>query len=724
MSYATTALGWTLIHFCWQAAAIALLYRLADAALSKAHSHVRYVAALAALLSMLAAAGATLAWEATRSAGDRTALLAWRDAQDAAPLRSSTPVTSLSEPAETETSYDPGTPILTAARNAGLAALRQDMRGAIPWLDAMWLLGVLCLSARTVGGWWLIQRLRGTSLARVPAYAQESFARVALRFGIRKPLDLRISQRISSPLAMGIWRSVVLLPASALTSLTPEQLEVVLAHELAHIRRADYLWNMLQTMIETLFFFHPAVWWVSRNLREQRELCCDDAALECCSDPLTYATALLCLEEERTSRFRLALALDGHQSGSLRARIARILDGAPQGRRDVAPFSLLGVCAMLGLVLLSAPRLFADLYPLDTTTKDQTSTTPLLAATVVAAPHASKTAGDPSGNGDGGGSRKGSGRGTGNSAGEGKASCTRQESPSGECASSGSGRSASAQRTSATTTVSRTRIALQTSVIVAQSAPAPPVAPVAAPAPLAAPAPAARVVAAPAVLAIAPNPVTYAHEMTLVIAPPAPYAIAQAADAEKNTSKSDDRADYIDQMRAAGYNVDLDKYMAMKIQGVTPEFARSMAATGFGKPNADELIAMKIHGVTPSEVAELKSAGIQPGSYQDLITYRIFQISPEFVAGMKAAGFNNISAKKLVELRIQGVTPEFAKSTKQQWPDATVDQMVQLRIFNINGAFIASAKRHGLEPLTIDKLVRLRISGILDDESPDAEKNK
>ncbi len=88
-------------------------------------------------------------------------------------LRGSAPVTSAGEAAAT--SYDPGTPILTAARNAALAELRQDMRGAIPWLDAMWLLGVLCLSARTVGGWWLIQRLRNTSLARVPAYAQESF---------------------------------------------------------------------------------------------------------------------------------------------------------------------------------------------------------------------------------------------------------------------------------------------------------------------------------------------------------------------------------------------------------------------------------------------------------------------------------------------------------------------------------------------------------------------
>ena len=194
--------------------------------------------------------------------------------------------------------------------------------------------------------------------------------------------------------------------------------------------------------------------------------------------------------------------------------------------------------------------------------------------------------------------------------------------------------------------------------------------------------------------------------------------------AQAAVSQEAPKGDYIDQMRAAGYSVDLDKYVAMKIQGVTPEYARSMAATGFGKPTADELIAMKIHGVDPGEVAELKAAGIDPGSYQDLITYRIFKVSPEFVSGMKAAGFTNLPAKKLVEMRIQGVTPEFAKATKQEWPDATVNQLVQLRIFNIDQAFIASAKRHGLEPLTIDKLVRLRISGLLDDESPKAEKSK
>ena len=710
MTYVITALGWTLIHFCWQAAVIALLYRLADSALSKASSHIRYVAALAALLSMLCAAGATLAWQVTKDSAEHLSASPWLDAREMATLRSSALVVSNGEPAGTQ--YDPGTPILVAARNAVLSELREQMRGALPWLDAVWLFGVLCLSLRTVGGWWLIRRLRRSSIARVPAHVRESFELLTIHFGIRRPVDLRISQRISSPLAMGVLRSVVLLPASALTLLTPEQLEVVLAHELAHIRRADYLWNMLQTMIETLFFFHPAVWWVSRNLRQQRELCCDDAALECCSDPLTYATALLSLEEERGSRLRLALALDGHESGGLQARIARILDRPPQTNRDVAPYSLLGVCALLGLVLLSAPRLLAALSPVDATTKEQAST-PMLAANVVAAPHASKAAGDPSDSGNSKGSGTGSGVGKGSSSGPASGSGKGSGVIANDNSTGSLTLSLNALENVNMTQTPASPAAVPSAAPVASPASTPPVAQVATPAPT------APVAALPNLVYVTPNPAIYERALTLVIAASA-HSATQATDADKTPAKGD----YIDQMRAAGYNVDLDKYVAMKIQGITPEYAHSMASTGFGKPTADELVAMKIHGVTPDEVAELKAAGIDPGSYQDLITYRIFKVTPEFVSGMKSAGFTNIPAKKLVELRIQGVTPDFAKSTKQQWPDATVDQIVQLRIFNINGAFIASAKRHGLEPLTIDKLVRLRISGILDDENTSAEKTK
>jgi hypothetical protein len=119
--------------------------------------------------------------------------------------------------------------------------------------------------------------------------------------------------------------------------------------------------------------------------------------------------------------------------------------------------------------------------------------------------------------------------------------------------------------------------------------------------------------------------------------------------------------------------------------------------------------------VTPEWAEKLHASGIEASSFRDLISYRIFQVSPEFIAGMKGAGFDAIPPNKLVELRVQGVTPDFAKSVRAEFPDATVNDLVQMRIFHIDQAFIASARQHGFAPLTIQRLVKLRISGILDD---------
>ena len=234
----------------------------------------------------------------------------------------------------------------------------------LPWLDVAWLLGVALLSIRTIGGWRMMERLRRSALVEAPEAVRANFARLCTRLGITGQVSLRISAHVQGPLAMGIVRSLIILPASALMALSPQQLEAVLAHELEHVRRADYFWNLVQTAIETLFFFHPAVWWLGNRLRQQRELCCDDAAVQACADPLLYATALLRLEERRSQQLSLAMALDGHRSSSgLRARISRVLGeaGGEQRPRELAPLPLAAICAVFLLVLLTGPHLFAGL---------------------------------------------------------------------------------------------------------------------------------------------------------------------------------------------------------------------------------------------------------------------------------------------------------------------------------------------------------------------------
>lgn len=333
MTLHADALAWTLIHFSWQAAAIAFVYGVVDRALSGLSSRARYGLALAALLAMVAVAIATLIHQEA---------LARVAAQ------------SLAIPIA-----DEDVPLALAAMKDGTAfrsAWSPAHDALLFWLDLAWLAGVSLLSVRAIGGWILLRRLVRAADIEVPAPLAAMVEQLRLRMTLR-PVSLRLSWQASGPFVMGLFRSVVVVPVSALAALTPDQLEAVLAHELAHIRRADYFWNLLQTLVETLFFFHPAVWWIGRRLREEREHCCDDLALVACGDPLAFATALCTLEAARIPAPTLALALDGHRPASaLRLRVAHILGEALPAPRRAAPLMLAGIAALGLCAVTILPR--------------------------------------------------------------------------------------------------------------------------------------------------------------------------------------------------------------------------------------------------------------------------------------------------------------------------------------------------------------------------------
>lgn len=737
MNNTLQALAWTLIHFCWQAAAIAVVFRLASIPLAGRSSNARYVAALAALLLMLAAGVATFSWQ-MRSGETRSGQTQSGEMQSGVTAAEFSAAHNVPAPAEIHSGYKVS-PILTPVSDSvqpvsGALSMSRLLPWFLPWVDAFWLAGVLVLSVRSIGGWWLIQRLRTTAIVEAPAAAAASFRRIANALGLRKPVLLRVSGAIAGPLTIGALRAVVLLPLSAATSLSPEELEVVLAHELAHVRRADFFWNLVQTFVETLFFFHPAVWWLGARIRHERELCCDDLALTVCPDPLVYAHALFRLEEQRGSQLKLAMALDGHQSRqTLRMRIARILGEPLSSPAKRGPFSLAAAGALLVVLLLPVPQVLAGLRPKHHLAATQAaisqtgahSTTAAIHAAAAAmhagaaAVHAAVAAVEPAAN----------------------PVLAREPVPE-----------QAAQNTQPETGDGK---AHKGDYIDQMRA-------------------AGYDVDLDKLVAMKIQDVTpeYASQMSKLgfgklnadqliackiqgVTPDYIAAIAAAGYKEdidkyigmkiqgvtpeyaENMSKlgfgklTADQlmaskiqgvdASYIAEIKAAGYNVDIDKFIGMKIQGVTPEYARQMEQLGFGKLNADDLIASKIQGVTPEYVAQLKRDGLEVKSIHDAISYRIFNVSPEFIAQMKAAGFGDLTHDQLMALRTQDVTPEYAKSIRQQYPGATVDDIVKTKIFNINADFIASAKRHGFNDLTLDKLVKLRISGILDDSDSDSK---
>ncbi|MCR6661088.1 MAG: M56 family metallopeptidase [Asticcacaulis sp.] len=323
------ALGFTLVHFCWQAALIAAAYKLTELFRPNLRPQARYTLGLAALLAMTLAALATYIYEEIR----------------------------LYQPVAAGTVS--ASPLFDSAQ---AQTLSQSLSNWLPWLDAFWLMGVLALTFRMASRLWQVHGLKKHAQA-APIAVQDRFSALLRRFGLTGKVQVRLHPAITGPFVVGAFRSVVYLPLSAVTSLSPAQLDAVLSHELEHIRRADYLWNLVQNLIETLFFYHPAVWWIGARLREQRELCCDDAAIRTCDDPITYATALLNLEEQRRGMpanlapANLAMALNGQGRHELLSRISRILGETPDSRLKVRPvaFVLLPVMLLTLTAFAAAP---------------------------------------------------------------------------------------------------------------------------------------------------------------------------------------------------------------------------------------------------------------------------------------------------------------------------------------------------------------------------------
>lgn len=324
---AVQALGHGLLQFLWQGLFLALLLLAARRITSSAR--IRYATATAIMLAMPIALVVTT--------------VANRHGEPArvAATRSVTPQAFSTE--ATQLVYD--------AAPAG--QLRAGISG---WAAGVWAVGVLLLSLRATGGWATAQRLkRGINPAG--ARLEETLERLKRKLGVSAPVRLCTSVRVRVPCAIGWLRPWIFLPVSALTGLDEWQVEAILAHELAHIRRQDYLIGLLQTAVETVLFYHPAVWWVGRQMRIEREHCCDDIAVAACGNAFQYASALAEMEEIRDRVPEPALAASG---GELLGRIRRLLGDNSEVSRasgaSVAMTLVLIVSATAVLSLRAAPQ--------------------------------------------------------------------------------------------------------------------------------------------------------------------------------------------------------------------------------------------------------------------------------------------------------------------------------------------------------------------------------
>lgn len=332
------SLGWTLVHFVWQGALVAALLFATLRLVQRASPNLCYALGCAALGLMMAAAVVTFAWQMSVAQFERTvnATVALAGAGNSPPEATARDAQRVPAAAEARPEARSGVPVADTMAGWGSreyvsVARLTSWAGALrPWLPkivGLWAVcvGVLCL--RLVRDWNVIRRIRARGGEIEESYWIERLAHLRQVLGISYPVRLLSSTRATVPFVVGWLKPVVLLPAGILTGLSPVELEAILAHELAHVRRHDFLVNLLQTMVETLFFYHPAVWWVSGQVRQEREHCCDTIAAAYTGDRLVYARALVALEERRRAPVALGVAASG---GSLVTRIRRLVGESPQ----------------------------------------------------------------------------------------------------------------------------------------------------------------------------------------------------------------------------------------------------------------------------------------------------------------------------------------------------------------------------------------------------------
>jgi len=286
---AVASVGWTLVHFLWQGALIGCATALLLIALRTARPQARYLAACTGLAMCLAWPALGLALRLSGGSG----------AQEDAVLLFAAGLVAGS----------PG--------DAGWGPL---FAGQLTPIVGTWAVCALALALRMVAGLLWLGRVAAHE-RRDPAW-QARLDGLAAQFGIGRALRLRIVQGLGSPVTAGWWRPVVLVPAALVSGMPAPLLEALLAHELAHIRRHDYLVNLGQNLVETLLFYHPAVWWISGRIRVERERIADDVAARVLGEPRRLALALSELEKRQFATHHLAQAANG---GDLMSRIKRLI---------------------------------------------------------------------------------------------------------------------------------------------------------------------------------------------------------------------------------------------------------------------------------------------------------------------------------------------------------------------------------------------------------------
>ncbi|HAF30399.1 MAG TPA: hypothetical protein DCG75_15260 [Bacteroidales bacterium] len=305
-----TALGWNLFHIIWQGILVMALLSFILRLLSGKSSQIRYIISLFSLFIMLGLAIFNFTKHYEKETIENSVVEISERSQHQAPV-----LIDLNQSNIKFTSRE----LIQVVKER-----IENIDRYFPLIVSIWILGIFIFIVKIVLSYIFTVRLKSVGTRVLSADWLDKFQKLQKQLKIKRAVNYLESKLVKVPIVLGHLKPVIVIPVEMITGIPTNQIEAIIAHELAHIRRNDYIFNVLQTIIETMFFFHPAVWYISSQIRKERENCCDDIALTVCEGSLIYAKALVSVQEFSLNRLYSAVAFSGRKKHLLN-RIKRMI---------------------------------------------------------------------------------------------------------------------------------------------------------------------------------------------------------------------------------------------------------------------------------------------------------------------------------------------------------------------------------------------------------------
>ncbi len=706
------ALGWTILHSLWQAMLIAIFSAVLLLYLRKKTAKIRYRVLGLSMLMVLVSAVVTFAWYA--------------NTQEMVETRASLPVNGeeMYIPCMDSTMY-----VLPRTANEAalvpLAAVQTYFEPHLSLIALIWSFGFAFCLLRLLGHIGQVYYLKTQRNFPADEYWVEIKDNLLEKAGLHKAVALVESAMVRTPILVGHLKPYIMFPIGLINRLDPSEAEAIIAHEIAHIIRRDYLFNILQSLVETIFYYHPAVWWLSSTMRREREIAADELAIALTGNPINYAKALVVVQELAYFPLSPALAFAGPRKSQLFTRVQHILNSKHSKSFVMEKFISASVFLLLLVGLTFAQRSEnAVNFNTSETSPTEGLNKPLFTT-------ADSTAGIWEGEMKNGELCLTMTRRSKNNHwsdyncypvsafstlpnGSGSFKLTRDAGTvtfKGEFdGKTGFGRFSFVENPEFRKMLSEFNI---------------------------------KGVEETVMIHLCMNNVNRGYLEFLKkkgyknidgddLAGLAIHGLDEKTiksyldmfekQGKRNVGLDDLMSfkihevteDYIASIDALGFqNLGLDDYMAAKIHGITAEFVQSCKEMGYKNLSFDDVLSFKIHGMSPEYLSQIKNAGYADLSADEAQSFKIHDISPEYIASLKAAGFTSLSADDIQGFKIHGITPQYVESLKAAgFTSLDPDEIQGYKIHGITPEYVASLKSAGFSNLDNEEIMSFKIHGI------------